>query len=151
MPSNLYGPNDNFSLENGHVLPALIQKFVVAREQSQEFVSLWGSGIPKREFLHATDVAEAIIFLIENYDDDSHINVGSGEEISIRELADLIAEESGYDGEVCWDTSKPDGTEHKLLDSSRIRRLGWKPKLGLRDGVRQTISWFRKNRSTARL
>jgi GDP-L-fucose synthase len=151
MPTNMYGPNDNFSLENGHVLPALINRFVSATRNGDREVTLWGSGNPKREFLHSQDLAKATVFLMEKYDQDSHINVGTGEDIRIDELARLIAEGAGFNGEIKWDSSKPDGTPRKLLEVSRIRLLGWSPTMTLEEGIRLTIEWFKQNESKVRL
>jgi GDP-L-fucose synthase len=151
MPTNMYGPNDNFSLENGHVLPALINRFVSATRNGDRAVTLWGSGNPKREFLHSQDLAKATVFLMEKYDEDSHINVGTGEDLPINKLARLIAEGAGFNGEIKWDSSKPDGTPRKLLDVSRIRSLGWSPTMTLEEGIRLTIEWFKQNESKVRL
>ena len=151
MPTNMYGPRDNFSLDNGHVLPALINRFVSATRDGAASVTLWGSGNPRREFLHSFDLARATIFLMDKYDDDSHINVGTGEDLKISELANLIATESGFSGRVEWDSSKPDGTPRKLLDVSRIKSLGWSPSLTLGEGIRRTIDWFKKNESKVRV
>jgi GDP-L-fucose synthase len=142
MPTNMYGPGDNFDLENSHVLPALIRKFHDAKTRGDSSVTLWGTGSPKREFLHADDLGRACLFLLENYDDDIAINVGFGEDIPIRELAELISEIVGFDGVIIWDESKPDGTPRKLLDVSRISALGWKPTIGLEDGIKTTYQWF---------
>lgn len=150
MPTNMYGPRDNFSLESGHVLPALVNRFVSASERGAEEVVLWGTGSPRREFLHSRDLAEATLFLMEYYDDDSHINVGTGEDLKISDLASLIAQESGFRGEIRWDTSKPDGTPRKLLDISRVKALGWTPKVTLEMGIKETINWFRANESRLR-
>lgn len=142
MPTNLYGPGDNFDLNSSHVLPAMIRKFHDADAE----VTLWGTGTPRREFLHSDDAASAILHLIEHYDGDQHVNIGTGEDISIRELAALVAEVVGFDGRVEWDTSKPDGTPRKLLDVSRLKGLGWAPRIGLRDGVAATCEWFTASR-----
>jgi GDP-L-fucose synthase len=142
MPTNMYGPGDNFDLENSHVLPALIRKFHDAKIRGDASVTLWGSGSPKREFLHADDLGSASLFLIENYDDDIAINVGVGEDISIRELAELIQGIVGFSGEIIWDGSKPDGTPRKLLDVSRLRALGWSPTITLVAGIESTYEWF---------
>ncbi len=150
MPTNIYGPKDNFNLETSHVLPALINRFVTAQSQGTSKVTLWGTGTPKREFLHSTDLAAATLFALENYDNDEHLNVGTGEDISIKELAELIAKESGFKGEIDRDLSKPDGTPRKVLDVSRLRALGWAPSVGLPEGVRGTITWFRENQSKVR-
>ena len=142
MPTNMYGPGDNFDLENSHVLPALIRRFHDAKTSGSSSVSLWGTGSPKREFLHADDLGRACLFLLENYDDNVAINVGVGQDISIKELADLIRTTVGYQGDVTWDSSKPDGTPRKLLDVSLITNLGWKPEISLEDGIRSTYSWY---------
>lgn len=145
MPTNLYGPNDNFDLNSSHVLPALIRKFDDAKK-SEGDVTLWGSGSPKREFLHVDDLAQAVLLLMDKYDDEKHINVGSGEEISIKELANLISDIAGFKGEILWDSSKPDGTPRKILDSTRINSLGWHSKISLREGISSTLNWYRENR-----
>jgi GDP-L-fucose synthase len=145
MPTNMYGPGDNFDLENSHVLPALIRKFHDAKTQAQPTVTLWGTGSPKREFLHADDLGRACLFLIEKYDDDVAINVGVGEDISIKDLAGLVQQVVGFDGEISWDSGKPDGTPRKLLDVSRMTALGWKPKIDLEEGIRATYEWFKPN------
>jgi GDP-L-fucose synthase len=150
MPTNVYGPQDNFNIETGHVLPALINKFVTATERGSSQVNLWGSGRAKREFIHSRDLAEATLFLLEKYDSDLHINVGTGTDHEIRELANLIARETGFTGDINWDTTKPDGTPRKLLDVSRITELGWKPKVTLEEGVTETIKWFKNNESRLR-
>ena len=150
MPTNMYGPRDNFSLSNGHVLPSLINRFVSATESGAQDVVLWGTGNPKREFLHSRDLAEATLFMLEKYDGDSHVNVGTGEDLSIKELATLIAREANFEGEIKWDRDKPDGTPRKLLDVSRIKALGWTPAVSLEEGVRETIDWFRTNESKVR-
>jgi GDP-L-fucose synthase len=150
MPTNIYGPRDNFNLETSHVLPALINRFVTAKLQGTSKVTLWGTGKPKREFLHSTDLAKATLFALENYDGDEQLNVGTGEDMSIKELAELIAKESGFEGEIAWDSSKPDGTPRKVLDISRIKTIGWLPSVGISEGVRETISWFRENQSKVR-
>jgi GDP-L-fucose synthase len=150
MPTNMYGPGDNFDLDNSHVLPALIRKFDDAKNLGASSVKLWGSGAPKREFLHSDDLGSACLFLIENYDDDIAINVGVGEDISIRELATLIQEIVGFKGEIEWDSLKPDGTPRKLLDVSRIKALGWMPKTSLRSGIESTYNWYREQYGTQR-
>ena len=142
MPTNLYGPGDNFDLQNSHVLPALIRKFHEARLSNASSVTLWGSGNPRREFLHSDDLARASLFLLENYDEDVAINVGFGEDSSIKELAEMVREIVGFSGSVEWDQSKPDGTPRKLLDISKITRLGWKPVTELRAGIRSTYKWY---------
>jgi GDP-L-fucose synthase len=143
MPTNIYGPGDNFDLENSHVLPALIRKFHDAKTQGSASVTLWGTGSPKREFLHSDDLGRACLFLLENYHDDVAINVGVGDDISIRDLADLIQRIVGFEGDVLWDDTKPDGTPRKLLDVSRITALGWTSQIGLEDGIRSTHEWFK--------
>ena len=148
MPTNLYGPNDNFDLETSHVLPALIRKFHEAREHGGP-VTLWGDGSPMREFLYADDLADALLFLLENYDAEEigeFVNIGTGADISIKELAGLIAETVGYRGEVEWDTSKPNGTPRKLLDVSRMNKLGWRANTGLREGIEKAYRWFLEQR-----
>lgn len=142
MPTNIYGPGDNFDLENSHVLPALIRKIHDAKESQSEFVKLWGTGAPKREFLHSDDLGKACLFLVENYDEDLPINVGVGLDISIQELAELIREVIEFKGEILWDSSKPDGTPRKLLDVSRINKLGWQATVPLKTGVEQTYKWY---------
>ena len=137
MPTNLYGPNDNYDLETSHVLPALIRKFHEAKVSNSPFVELWGTGTPRREFLYVDDLADALIFLMKNYEDDEHINVGTGEDISILELAEMIKEIVGFRGEITFDRSKPDGTLRKLLDVSKISRLGWKKRITLKDGINE--------------
>ena len=144
MPTNLYGPGDNFDLTSSHVLPAMIRKFHEAKK-SGEAVTLWGTGTPRREFLHTDDVASAVVHLLDHYDDDSTINVGCGDDVTIKELAATVASVVGFDGDVIWDSSKPDGTPRKLLDVSRIRALGWEPKISLRDGIASTYQWFLEN------
>ena len=144
MPTNLYGPRDNFAIEGSHVLPALIRKFVDAERENSKTVELWGDGSPLREFLHVEDVARAVVLAAQEYDDALHLNIGSGDEVSIKDLALMIAELSGFKGEVLWDISRPNGTPRKVLDSSRMRSLGWSPKISLRDGIRSTIDWYRE-------
>ena len=145
MPTNLYGPNDNFDLETSHVLPALIRKAHEAKARKDQKLVVWGTGKPRREFLHVDDLASACLLLLEKYDSSEIINVGCGEDISIRELAELICDVVGFDGELAWDTTKPDGTPRKLLDVTRLRALGWKPAIPLRDGIGRTYEWFRAN------
>jgi len=145
MPTNMYGPGDNFDPDNSHVLPALIRKFQDAKTRGDSTVSLWGSGTPLREFLHADDLASACLFLLENYDDEIAINVGTGTDISIKELAELIKGIVGFEGKIDWDSSKPDGTPRKLLDVSRMTALGWKPKISLEDGIRATYEWYKNH------
>jgi GDP-L-fucose synthase len=146
MPTNLYGQGDNFDLETSHVLPALIRKFDDAKENNLPEVTLWGTGTPKREFLCVDDLAEACLFLMGNYDDNEIINIGTGEDISILELANIIKNCIGYTGRIVWDSSKPDGTPHKLLDVSKIQSLGWKYKTNLKDGIKETYKWYLENK-----
>lgn len=136
MPTNLYGPNDKYDLKNSHVLPALLRKFHSAVVEGKPFVEIWGTGTPRREFLHVDDLAEACLFLMENYDEKGFVNVGSGTDVSIRELAELVAKVTGFQGELRFDTSKPDGTPRKLMDVGRIERLGWKHRISLEEGIR---------------
>tara|TARA_X000000950_G_C13888584_1_gene649883 strand:+ start:660 stop:1592 length:933 start_codon:yes stop_codon:yes gene_type:complete len=146
MPTNLYGPNDNFDLETSHVLPALIRKFHEAKIFNKKSVVLWGTGVAMREFLHTEDLARAVVFCIENKLSDHHIyNVGYGKDISIKELADIIKNIIGYDGKIIWDTTKPDGTKRKLIDSTRINNHGWKPKYDLINGITHVYEWYKKN------
>ncbi|MEP6777228.1 MAG: NAD-dependent epimerase/dehydratase family protein, partial [Chthoniobacterales bacterium] len=142
MPTNLYGPNDNFDLDSSHVLPALLRKAHEAKMSGAKSLTVWGSGSALREFLHVDDLASACAFLLENYDDPEIINVGSGEDISIRELAELVCDIVGFQGELIWDKTKPDGTPRKLLDISKLRRLGWASRISLRDGISGTYAWF---------
>jgi GDP-L-fucose synthase len=142
MPTNLYGPRDNFDLASSHVLPALLRKVHEAKATGTSEVVVWGTGAPRREFLHVDDLASACRFLLEVYDSPEIINVGCGEDISIRELAELICDVVGFDGKLVFDASKPDGTPRKLLDVSRLTALGWKPRIGLRDGIRTTWEWY---------
>lgn len=143
MPTNLYGPGDNFNLKNSHVLPAFIRRFSEAVEKRAPSVTLWGSGAPLREFLHVNDLAQAVVLTSQNYNSSLHLNVGSGEDLSIKELAVLIGSLSGFGGEIIWDSSKPDGTLRKTLDVSRIKALGWKPTISLEDGIASTITWYK--------
>jgi len=142
MPSNLYGPGDNFDPETSHVLPALIRRFHEAKVGGAPEVVVWGTGTPRREFLHVDDLADAAVFLMRHYDDERPINVGVGEDVTIRELAELVAEVVGYRGRIVFDPSKPDGTPRKLLDVSRLHALGWRARIPLSEGVRQTYEWF---------
>lgn len=151
MPTNIYGPGDNFDLETSHVLPALIRKFHDAKSGSKNSVTLWGSGEPKREFLYSDDLGRACLFLLETYDDDIALNIGVGEDQTIKNLAELVKEVIGFTGTINWDTSKPDGTPRKLLDISRIEALGWKAQVGLEDGIRNTYEWFLINIAKERL
>ncbi|MDQ1709312.1 MAG: GDP-L-fucose synthase [Frankiaceae bacterium] len=150
MPTNLYGPGDNFDLEKSHVLPALIRRFHEATLADAQEVVLWGSGTPRREFLHVDDLARAVVFLLEHYDEPEPINVGIGTDVTIRELAEVIAEITGFGGNLVWDSSKPDGTPRKLLDVSRLSKLGWLPQIELREGIRSTYEWYAANLATTR-
>jgi len=142
MPTNLYGPEDNFDLELAHVLPSLLHKFHLAKTRGDATVKLWGTGSPYREFLHVDDLAEACLFLMEKYESPELINVGCGEDLRIRDVAELIRKIVGFPGSIAWDSSKPDGTPRKLLDVSRLAKLGWRPRIGLEDGLRSTYSWW---------
>jgi GDP-L-fucose synthase len=139
MPTNLYGPNDNYDLNNSHVLPALIRKFHEAKVKNNATVEIWGTGAPMREFLHVDDLADACVFLMENYSGDQHVNVGTGEDVTIKQLAELVMELVGYQGQLVFNTEKPDGTPRKLLDVSKLHQLGWKHKINLRDGIQSII------------
>ena len=150
MPTNMYGPGDNFDLENSHVLPALIRKLHDAKSQGRGTVTLWGTGTPRREFMHSDDLGRACVFLLENYDDEIAVNVGVGEDITIKELAELIKQVVGFEGEIEWDSSKPDGTPRKLLDVTRLEAFGWKAQISLEEGIRKTYEWFIENSSTER-
>lgn len=142
MPTNLYGPNDNYDLETSHVIPALIRKFHEAKRNNQHFVEVWGTGKPLRQFLHVDDMADACVFLMENYNELEHVNIGTGKEISIRELAEIIKEIVGYKGKIKFDKSKPDGTPRKLLDVSKLQRLGWGYGIELRNGIEKTYRYY---------
>ena len=145
MPTNLYGPGDNFDLESSHVLPAMIRKFHDAKAAGASSVTLWGTGTPRREFLHVDDLARACLLLLETYDEDGALNVGCGDDVTIAELAAKVAEIVGFEGELVWDRSMPDGTPRKLLNTSRINALGWSPEVELSDGLKRTYSWFLEN------
>lgn len=145
MPTNLYGHGDNFDENSSHVMAAMIKRFHHAKQSTEPSVTNWGTGSPRREFLHVDDLARACLFLLENYDDPSPVNVGVGHDITIKELAELIADVVGFQGSIEWDTTKPDGTPRKLLDVSRITQLGWQPEIGLRDGVTSTYRWYSEN------
>jgi GDP-L-fucose synthase len=146
MPTNLYGPNDNFDLETSHVLPALIRKFIEAKQNNKSEVSVWGSGTPLREFLHTDDLAKAVLLCMEKYDDAQQINVGSGVEISILDLANKIAEKVGFSGSIVMDANKPDGTPRKVLDITKVSNLGWKPTITLDQGIASTVEWYLENK-----
>jgi GDP-L-fucose synthase len=150
MPTNLYGPNDNFDLTSSHVLPALIRKFHDAKRSRSRDVTVWGSGRPRREFLHVDDLASACVFLMETYDGESHINVGTGEDLSIRELAEIIRDVVYPEANIVFDASRPDGPPRKLLDVSRLRDLGWTPRVPLRSGIESTYGWFLAHQADAR-
>ena len=145
MPTNLYGPNDNFDLASSHVLPALIRKIHTAKVMNEPKVTLWGTGRPKREFLHVDDMAAACLFLLEGYDGYEHVNIGSGVDFEIRELARIIADAVGYRGEFVYDTTKPDGMPRKLMDGSRLAAMGWRPRLDMREGIARAYDWYVKN------
>jgi GDP-L-fucose synthase len=145
MPTNLYGPGDNFDLETSHVLPALIRRFVESEFGRLPSVTLWGSGSPRREFLYVDDLADAVLTSLERYDDDRILNIGTGKDVTIKELAEKIANFTGFHGEILWDASKPDGTPRKLLDVSRLSEIAWSPKTSLDDGILRTIEWYRES------
>jgi GDP-L-fucose synthase len=142
MPTNLYGPGDNFDLEKSHVIPALIRKFHEAKLAGAAEVEVWGTGTPKREFLHVDDLAEACVFLMENYDDEQWINIGAGAEVSIRDLAETVKDVVGFEGKLKFDTTKPDGTPRKFMNVSRLNDAGWKAKIGLREGLVEVYEWY---------
>jgi len=142
MPTNLYGTNDNYHPENSHVLPALIRRIVLAKKNNESTVTIWGTGKPRREFLHVDDLSDACYFLLQNYNEQGLVNIGSGRDVSIKELAELIVAEVGYEGQLIFDTTKPDGTPKKLMDSSKINNLGWKAKIGIKNGILNTIKEF---------
>ncbi len=150
MPTNLYGPHDNYDLRNSHVLPALIRKVHEAKQAGTKSIAVWGSGNPRREFLHTNDLADACVFLLEHYDQPDLINVGCGEDVTIRELAETVCDVLGFEGTLEFDPTKPDGTPRKLLDIQKIKSLGWSPKIPLREGIANAYDWFIKNQSTAR-
>ena len=143
-PTNLYGPRDNFNLAFCHVLPALIRRFIEAEQLSSPAVVLWGTGTPRREFLHVDDLANAVVLVSDQYDSSLHLNIGTGEDITIFELAKMVARISGFKGEIVWDSTQPDGTSRKVLDVSRIKAMGWKPSIKLDDGIASTIEWYKK-------
>ena len=143
MPTNLYGPNDNFELRGSHVLPAFIRRFVEAADKKAPVETLWGTGSPMREFLHVDDLAQAVVKLGNSYNSSDHLNIGTGEDLTIKALAEMVAELAGFEGELAWDSTKPDGTPRKVLDVSKARSLGWAPEISLRDGIASTIAWYR--------
>lgn len=145
MPTNLYGPHDNFHPENSHVLPALMRRFHEAKVNGAKEVVVWGTGSPLREFLHVDDLADAVVFMMEKYSGLEHLNVGSGKEVTIKELAELMKEVVGFEGDLVWDSTKPDGTPRKLMDSSKLANLGWTPKVSLKDGLIDTYKWYLEN------
>ena len=150
MPTNLYGPGDNFSPTGSHVLPALIRRYDEALRTGAHVVTNWGTGTPRREFLHVDDMAAACLYLMENYDGPEQVNVGTGKDATIKEIAGFVAEAVGYDGATDWDTSKPDGTPQKLLDVTKLHSLGWEASIGLREGIRSTVEWFRQQHGAVR-
>ena len=151
MPTNLYGPGDNFDLKNSHVLPALIRRFHEAKLRNDAKVTVWGTGTPRREFLHVDDMADATVYLMQNYDDEAIVNVGWGKDVTIHELAEIVMSAVGFKGRLEFDSSKPDGTPRKLLDTERLTRLGWRPKVSLTQGISETYRWFVDNAADARL
>lgn len=151
MPTNLYGPGDNFSPTGSHVLPALIRRYEQARIDGAPSVTNWGTGTPRRELLHVADMASAVLHLLDHYDGASQVNVGTGEDVTIAELAGIVADAVGYEGAIEWDTSKPDGTPRKLLDVSTLTASGWAPRIGLREGIESTVAWYREHVDTVRV
>ncbi len=151
MPTNLYGPHDNYDLEGSHVMPAMIRKFHDAKVNGTGRVELWGTGAPLREFLYVDDMADACVFLLENYSGEQHVNIGTGKEVSIKELAETVKKTVGYEGEIFWNTDMPDGTPRKLTDVTKLHNLGWTHKVELEEGVKLAYDWFRENVDTARL
>ena len=150
MPTNLYGPGDNFSPTGSHVLPSLIRRYDTAREEGADVVTNWGSGSPRREFLHVDDMASACLHLLEHYDGPQQVNIGTGRDATIRAIAGLVAEAVGYRGATQWDTSKPDGTPQKLLDVTKLAEAGWRASIDLREGLQSTIDWYRSNKGSVR-
>jgi GDP-L-fucose synthase len=146
MPTNLYGPNDNFDLESSHVFPALIRKFVESKKSDAQSVNLWGTGKPRREFLHVEDLAKAIVFCLDNYDSDQQINIGTGVDLTVAELAEKIAKSTGFTGSINWDVTRGDGTPQKVLDIQKITNLGWKPTINLDQGIKLTVEWYLENK-----
>ena len=151
MPTNLYGPGDNFDLQNSHVLPALIRRFHEAKVRGDESVTVWGTGTPRREFLHVDDLADAVMYLLQSYDAEPIVNIGWGQDVTIRELAELVMSAIGYNGRLIFDSTKPDGTPRKLLDVSRLTELGWQAKIPLKNGIERTYAWFKEHSADARL
>ena len=151
MPTNLYGPGDNFDRENSHVLPALIRRFHDSKLRGDDAVTVWGTGTPRREFLHVDDLADAVVYLLKNYDAEQIVNVGWGEDVTIRALAEIVMSEVGYTGKLIFDSSKPDGTPRKLLETSRLSALGWRPTITLKEGIATTYNWFKEHSADARL
>jgi GDP-L-fucose synthase len=151
MPTNLYGPGDNFDRDHSHVLPALIRRFHEAKLRNDAKVTVWGTGKPRREFLHVDDMADAVVYLLRNYDQEAIVNVGWGKDVTIRELAEIVMSAVGFEGKLEFDSSKPDGTPRKLLDTERLTKLGWQPKVSLKDGIAQTYRWFVEHAADARL
>ncbi|HWJ36343.1 MAG TPA: GDP-L-fucose synthase [Steroidobacteraceae bacterium] len=151
MPTNLYGPGDNFDLQSSHVLPALIRRFHEAKLRGDATMTIWGTGTPRREFLHVEDLADAVVYLLKTYDEEPIVNIGWGEDVTIKELAEMVASVSGFQGRLDFDSTKPDGTPRKLLDTTRLTSLGWKPKITLRAGIERTYAWFKEHVADARL
>jgi len=145
MPTNIYGPRDNFDLETSHVLPALVNRYVTASRSAASEVTLWGTGAPKREFLHSSDLASAVLLACEKYDSDIQLNIGTGQDLSIKELSIKVSQLAGFNGQTNWDSTKPDGTQRKLLDVSRLKAMGWEPKVSLEEGIKETIRYFEAN------
>jgi GDP-L-fucose synthase len=151
MPTNLYGPGDNFDLQNSHVLPALIRRIHEAKVRGDESVTVWGTGTPRREFLHVDDLADAVLYLLQTYEGEAIVNIGWGRDVTIRELVGIVMSVIGYSGRLIFDASKPDGTPRKLLDVSRLTDLGWRPRIALEDGIAKTYAWFKDHSADARL
>jgi GDP-L-fucose synthase len=147
MPTNLYGPEDNFDLQSSHVMPALLRKAHEAKQRGEKQMTIWGTGTPRREFLHVDDCADGLVHLLKHYSGTEHVNIGSGEDVTIRELTEAVCEVVGFEGDIVNDTSKPDGTPRKLMSASRLRAMGWAPKIGLKDGIAQTYRWFLAHRA----
>ncbi len=151
MPTNLYGPYDNYDLKDSHVLPAMIRKFHEAKVNGADAVELWGTGSPLREFLYVDDMADACVFLLENYSGEQHVNIGTGKEITIRELAETVCRTVGFEGKIIWNKDMPDGTPRKLTNVDKLHNMGWKHKVDLEEGVRLAYEWFKENIDTARM